>query len=79
MDERLNVKKTISVASHKLFLLWKVRPLLTDYAALQIYKAMILPVIEYGNVFYAAAKKTSAHEATNHPKRVSESSQPNAH
>ena len=57
MDERLNVKKTISVASHKLFLLWKVRPLLTDYAALQIYKATILPVIEYRECIICSSKK----------------------
>ena len=61
MDERLtfndHVKKTIKCASHKLFLLRKVRPMLTTYAALQLFKAMILPVIEYGNILYDTASK----------------------
>ena len=61
MDEKLSfdkhVKKTIKLAAHKLSLLRRVRPLLTTTAALQIYKSMILPVIEYGNVLYDTANK----------------------
>ena len=59
MDEKLtfnnHVNKTIKSASYQLSLLRRVRPMLTPYAALQIYKAMILPVIEYGNILYDTA------------------------
>ena len=40
---------------HKVYLLRTVRPHLTVYAALQIYKTMILPIMEYGSALYAAA------------------------
>ena len=36
-------------------LLRTVRPHLTVYAALQIYKTMILPILEYGSALYAGA------------------------
>ena len=62
MDEQLtfnnHVQKTIQSASHKLYLLRKVRSKLNPFAALQIYKAMILPVIEYGNVLYDTANNS---------------------
>ena len=61
LDETLSynnhASKTIKSASHKLSLLRRVRPLLTTEAALQIYKSMILPVIEYGNILYDTACK----------------------
>ena len=47
-----HVEKCIRSANHKLFLLRKVRPLLTPCAAQRIYKAVILPLIKYGYVLY---------------------------
>ena len=53
-----HVKKCHKAASHKLSLLRRIRPLLTTYAAVQIYKTMILPLLEYGNALYGPANKT---------------------
>ena len=52
-----HVRKCISTSSHKLSILRKVRPMLTRSAALRIYKAMILPLLEYGDVLYGGACK----------------------
>ena len=45
------------MANHKLHVLRKVRPMLTTFSAQQIYKVMILPLIEYGNILYGGSKK----------------------
>ena len=42
---------------HKVFLLRTVRPFLTTFAALQIYRTMILPILEYGCSLYDSAAK----------------------
>ena len=39
-----HVKKCVGMANHKLHVLRKVRPLLTPFAAQQIYKVIILPL-----------------------------------
>ena len=50
----MNLNKNIR---HKVFLLRTVRPFLTKYAALQVYRAMILPIVEYGNILYDSANQ----------------------
>ena len=52
-----HVRKCVSTSSHKLSILRKVRPMLTRTAAVRIYKAMILPLLEYGDVLYGGAGK----------------------
>ena len=42
---------------HKIFMLRAVRPFLTQFAALQVYRAMILPILEYGNILYDSAPR----------------------
>ena len=42
----------LALASHKLFLLSKIRKYITFDAANRIYKTMILPIVEYGDVLY---------------------------
>ena len=51
-----HVSKCLRNASYKLSILRKVRPLLNKGAALQVYKSMILPLVEYGDVLYGGAK-----------------------
>ena len=47
-----HLQNCIKIASHKVFLLSKCRNCITNEAALRIYKKMILPLIEYGDVLY---------------------------
>ena len=62
LDPTLNFNKHLShtehTANHKTYILRKLCPYLTSGAALQIYKSMTLPVIEYGNIIYGAGNKT---------------------
>ena len=52
-----HVKNVISMVLYKLNLLSKVRKYLTDTVALKIYKSMILPYFDYGDVIYGSASK----------------------
>ena len=56
LDMNLNFNKHLQnclrIASHKAYLLSKVHSYITTEAALRIYKTMILPVIEYGDILY---------------------------
>ena len=56
LDMNLNYTKhlqnCLNIASHKTYLLSKIRSYITHDAALRIYKTMILPIIEYGDVLY---------------------------
>ena len=40
----------------KLFLLQKLRKYITCYAAIQIYKSMVLPYFNYGDIIYQGAR-----------------------
>ena len=63
MDQRLtfdlHLNNAISKMSEKGYLLRKIRPYLDVKTSLMIYKAMVLPYAEYGDIFYghASAKK----------------------
>ena len=56
LDHNLNFAKLaniiFSLASHKFYLLTKIRNLLTKHMALSIYKTKILPYFDYGDIFY---------------------------
>ena len=56
LDATLNynahLKNCISLASHKVFLLSKIRKYITFEAANRMYKTMILPIVEYGDILY---------------------------
>ena len=56
LDATLNynchLNNCLKLASHKAFLLSKIRKYITFEAALRIYKTMILPIIEYGDILY---------------------------
>ena len=59
LDEQLNyethVNQVIKRVSDKLYQLPKIRYFLNTKAALLVYKNMILPIIEYGDVFAVSA------------------------
>ena len=52
-----HAKYTLNRVSSKIYLLTRMRKYLTSRAALLIYKNMILPVLEYGDVFLSSATK----------------------
>ena len=51
-----HLQQTLNVISHKLLLLSKLRKYIDEYTAITLYKAMILPIIEYGDVIYGGTK-----------------------
>ena len=48
-----HVNNTIKLVSHTIFLLQKFY--ITDNAAIKIYKSMILPYLDYGDIFFMNA------------------------
>ena len=57
LNYEAHLKSLNATVRHKLFLLRTVRPFLTNFAALQTYRVMILPLLEYGNTLYDSAPK----------------------
>ena len=61
LDEHLtfeaHAKNTIKKVSDKVYQLKKLRHFLTQNAALLVYKNMILPILEYGDIYLASATK----------------------
>ena len=57
LDEHLNFNKHVSemcnTISHKLYLMSRIRKFLTTQACINIFKTMVLSVIEYGDIIYA--------------------------
>ena len=66
LDENMTFGSHIALLNrtvrHKTFLLRKVRPFLTTYAALQVLKVMIAPLLEYGAVIYDSAATKHTHK-----------------
>ena len=56
LDNKLNFRphaqNIYKLASHKIYVLLKIRPYITEKVALRIYKTKILPYIDYGDIFY---------------------------
>ena len=52
-----HVKTVAAMVSYKAYLLAKIRKFLTDAVALKIYKSMILPYCDYGDVIYNSASQ----------------------
>ena len=53
-----HISKIMKSVSHKLYLLNKIRPYLTESASINLYKAMILPYFDYADVIYDGATNT---------------------
>ena len=49
------MKQTNKIVSHKIDLLSKICKYITQYTAIIIYKTMVLPYFDYGDLIYAAA------------------------
>ena len=47
-----HLNNTIKLVAHKIFLLHKIKYYITENAAIKIYKSMIIPYIDYGDIFY---------------------------
>lgn len=62
IDDELNfnvhIRYIIKNVAHKIYLLCKVRSCLTKKAALDVFKVMILPLLDVGDVFYHGANQT---------------------
>ena len=50
-----HLKNTIKLVSHKIFLLHKIKYYITEDAATRIYKSMIMPYLDYGDIFFMNA------------------------
>ena len=61
MTFKLHIESILKILKYKIYVLAKLRPHLTVYASLSIYKTTILPYIDYGDIFYQAANKKMLH------------------
>ena len=52
-----HLNNIIKITAHKINLLAKVRQYLTETASLRIYKTMILPYFDYGDILYDSSSK----------------------
>ena len=52
-----HIKGLVKNVGHKLYLLTKLRRYLTTQAAERVYKVMVLPYFDYGDLFYEACTK----------------------
>ena len=61
LDEQLNYNKHIKelkkLVSHKLYLMSKVRKYITESACINIFKTMVLSLIEYCDIIYAGSSQ----------------------
>ena len=63
LDTHLNFKKHINLCkrscSHKVYTLSKIRRYLDTDTSLELYKTMIMPVMDYGDIIYAGASNVT--------------------
>ena len=52
LNFNLHTNQVIKTVSYKLSLLQKIRKYITSQAAIQIYKAMVIPYFDYGDILY---------------------------
>ena len=69
LDEHLNynkhVKEMSKLISHKLYLLSKIRRYITQFACINIFKTMVLSVIEYCDIVYAGTTQLNLSKLDN--------------
>ena len=62
LDSHINFDKHMDyvskITSRKTFLLAKIRNLIDQQTALYIYKSMIMPIFDYGDIIYEGVFKT---------------------
>ena len=57
LNYNIHLENCLKLVSHKAFLLNKIRRYINKNTAITIYKTMILPIIEYGDVIYDGANQ----------------------
>ena len=57
-----HIKNSIKQAGHKVYMLSKIRQYINKKTALIIFKSMILPYIEYGNIFHGTCTELYQHK-----------------
>ena len=57
-----HLENCLKLVSHKAYLLSKIRKYINVTTAVTIYKTMILPIVEYGDVLYAGSNKKLLHD-----------------
>ena len=55
----IHIKKILKDVSFRLSRLFRIRNTITENIALRIYKVMVLPLIDYGDIIYLTGTKTS--------------------
>ena len=59
LDSTLNFNRHIDncrkIISHKLYMLSRIRRYIVDYTAICVYKTMIAPIMDYGDIIYAGS------------------------
>ena len=54
---RLQIQATMNKILHKIYILSKVRQFLSEKSAILIYKSMLLPYFDYGDIIYMFSSK----------------------
>lgn len=54
---KVYARSVIKNVAHKIHFLSKIRPRITQYAAMQIHKSMIIPLFDIGDTFYNSTTK----------------------
>ena len=66
LDDHLNFNKHINdmcnILTHKLYILSKIRRYITVEASILIFKTMILPIMEYGDVIFTGTSSYNLHK-----------------
>ena len=57
LNFNLQIQQTMNKVSHKLYILSKISQFLTTKTAILIYKSMILPYFDYGDIVYMFSSK----------------------
>ena len=74
LDMNLNYNKhlenCLKLVAHKAFLLNKIRMYIDVYTAITIYKTMILPILEYGDIIYDGANQKLLHDLQTFQNRI---------
>ena len=53
-----HISMVINTVSHKAYILSKIRPFITTYSSIRIYKSMILPYFDYADIIIDKANQT---------------------
>ena len=74
LDSNLTFNKhlnnIIKITAHKINLLSKVRQYLTEFASITIYKTMILPYFDYGDILFINSSKKQLNKLDHLKKRA---------